>query len=82
MSNTIGEIKRELESRIGHHVLVKAQAGRKKITTYHGVLSKTYPAIFIIHLSDEKGALKRVSYSYADLLTRNISLAFDDEAEM
>ena len=72
MPNSIVEIKKKLDERIGEHVLVKAQAGRKRI------LSKTYPAVFVIHLNDEQGTLDRVSYSYTDLLTRNISIAFDE----
>ena len=81
MPNSIVEIKKKLDDRIGEHVLVKAQAGRKRITTHHGILSKTYQAVFIVHLNDDKGMLDRVSYSYTDLLTRNISIAFDEEAE-
>ena len=76
MPNSIVEIKKKLDERIGEHVLVKAQA--KRITTHHGILSKTYPAVFVIHLNDEQGTLDRVSYSYTDLLTRNISIAFDE----
>lgn len=79
MPDSIVEIKKKLDDRIGEHVLVKAQAGRKRITTHHGILSKTYPAVFIVHLNDDKGMLDRVSYSYTDLLTRNISIAFDEE---
>lgn len=81
MPESIVEIKKKLDDRIGEHVLVKAQAGRKRVATHHGILSKTYPAVFVIHLSDDEGALERISYSYTDLLTRNISIAFDDEEE-
>lgn len=78
MPNSIVEIKRKLDDRLGEHVLVKAQAGRKRITTHHGTLSKTYPAVFVVHLNDEQGSLDRVSYSYTDLLTKNISIAFEE----
>lgn len=81
MPESIVEIKKKLDNRIGEHVLIKAQAGRKRVATHHGILSKTYPAVFVIHLSDDEGSLERVSYSYTDLLTRNISIAFDDEEE-
>lgn len=78
MPNSIVEIKKKLDDRLGEHVLVKAQAGRKRITTHHGTLSKTYPAVFVVHLNDEQGSLDRVSYSYTDLLTKNISIAFEE----
>ena len=76
---SIVEIKKELDDRIGEPVLIKAQAGRKRVATHHGVLSKTYPAIFVVHLNDGNGAPDRISYSYTDLLTHNISLAFGEE---
>lgn len=78
MPNSIVEIKKKLDDRLGEHILVKAQAGRKRITTHHGTLSKTYPAVFVVHLNDEQGSLDRVSYSYTDLLTKNISIAFEE----
>lgn len=80
MPESIVEIKKELDGRIGQPVLIKAQAGRKRVATHHGILSKTYPAVFVVHLQDDNNALDRISYSYTDLLTHNISLAFDSEA--
>ena len=47
MPNSIAEIKELLNNRIGQQVVVKVQAGRKRVKTLHGTLSKTYPAIFI-----------------------------------
>lgn len=76
MPNSIAEIKDLLSSRIGQQVEVKVQAGRKRVKTLHGTLSKTYPAIFIVHLNSDGDGLQRVSYTYADLLTRNVTLAF------
>jgi Uncharacterized protein conserved in bacteria len=57
---SIVEIKKELDDRIGEPVLIKAQAGRKRVATHHGVLSKTYPAIFVVHLNDGNGAPDRI----------------------
>ena len=62
----------------GQKVLVTAQAGRKKVTQRQGILSETYPAIFIVKLNKREGSFDRVSYSYADLLTNNISLTFEE----
>lgn len=77
MPNSITEIKELLNARVGQSVMVKAQAGRKRVNTFHGTLSKTYPAIFIVHLDNGEGSLQRVSYTYTDLLTHNVSLAFE-----
>ncbi|MGN1279206.1 MAG: Veg family protein [Limosilactobacillus sp.] len=77
MPNNIPEIKQLLTSRIGQPVEVKVQAGRKRVKTVHGALSKTYPAIFIVHLNGDGDSLQRVSYTYTDLLTQNVSLTFE-----
>lgn len=79
MAETIASIKARLDQRIGDHVRVTAQAGRKRVTKHEGILSKTYPAVFIIHLSDDDGDVQRVSYSYTDLLTNNVSIEFEDD---
>lgn len=78
MAKSILEIKQELEGRVGQRVLVTAQAGRKRVAKHHGVLSKTYPAIFVVHVEGQ-GQISRISYSYTDLLTQNISIDFEDE---
>lgn len=79
MPKTILEIKQELEDRIGQRVMVTAQAGRKRVAKHHGILSKTYPAIFVVHVNEGQGEISRVTYSYTDLLTQNISIDFEDE---
>lgn len=76
MPNSIDEIKELLNARLGQDVTVKVQAGRKRVNTLHGTLSKTYPAIFIVHLNDGD-ELQRVSYTYTDLLIHNVSLTFE-----
>ena len=81
LPKNINEIKQELENRVGQKVLVTAQAGRKRGAKHHGILSKTYPAIFVVHVNEGQGAISRISYSYTDLLTENISIDFEDEAQ-
>ena len=78
MPTTIAGIKEKLDAQVGQNVLVTAQAGRKKVTQRQGILSETYPAIFIVKLNKREGSFDRVSYSYADLLTNNISLTFEE----
>lgn len=76
MPDSIAEIKQHLDDRLGQNVEVKVQAGRKRVETVYGTLSKTYPAVFVVHLNGGQNSLQRVSYSYADLLTKNVSLNF------
>jgi uncharacterized protein Veg len=75
--DSITEIKQHLDDRLGQNVEVKVQTGRKRVETVYGTLSKTYPAVFVVHLKGGQNSLQRVSYSYADLLTKNVSLNFE-----
>ncbi|MFD1430010.1 MULTISPECIES: Veg family protein [Lacticaseibacillus] len=79
MPITLASIKQQLDSKIGENVTVVAQAGRKKVTRRRGTLKETYPAVFVVALDQDENSFERVSYSYADLLTKSIQITFDDE---
>ncbi|MBD5431308.1 Veg family protein [Lactobacillus agrestimuris] len=81
MPTSINTIKSKLDSHLGDNLTVVAQAGRKKITKRHGVLKETFPAVFVVDLDQEESNYEHVSYSYTDLLTKNIELEFDEEIE-
>lgn len=70
-------IKEKLDNHLGQELIVIAQAGRKKVIRRKGVLKKTYPAVFVVDLDQQQNNFERVSYSYTDLLTKNIELDFD-----
>ena len=78
---SINTIKHKLDSHLGDTLTVVAQAGRKKVTKKRGILRETFPAVFVVDLDQDQNNFKHVSYSYTDLLTKNIALEFDDEAE-
>ncbi|MCI1283400.1 Veg family protein [Lacticaseibacillus songhuajiangensis] len=82
MPITLASIKHQLDSKIGENIMVVAQAGRKKVTRRRGVLRETFPAIFVVELDQNENKFERVSYSYADLLTKSIEVKFDDEAQV
>lgn len=82
MPMTLASIKQQLDGKIGENLTVVAQAGRKKVTRRKGTLKETYPAIFVVALDQETNSFERVSYSYADLLTKSIQITFDDEAQV
>ena len=49
------------------------------MTRRRGTLKETYPAIFVVDLDQDENAFERVSYSYADLLTKSIQITFEGE---
>jgi len=69
----ISDIKRDLESLVGSRIRLKANRGRNRIIEKEGVLESTYPNIFVIKI-DERKVERRVSYSYADVLTETVEL--------
>ncbi len=77
MPMSLMAIKEELDNHLGQELIVIAQAGRKKVIRRKGVLKKTYPAVFVVDLDQQQNNFERVSYSYTDLLTKNIELDFD-----
>ena len=69
--------KQRLDAPLGVNLVVVAKAGRKKLTRRKGRLTKTYRAVFVVDLDQDQNNFERVSYSYTDLLTKNIELEFD-----
>lgn len=76
---TIMEIKKGLEERIGERLKIKANGGRRKTIVRSGVLSETYPSVFVVELDQDEHSYERVSYSYADVLTETVELKFLDD---
>lgn len=78
---TLIEIKQGLEGHIGKRLKLTANGGRRRTVIRSGVLSETYPAVFVVELDQEENAFERVSYSYADVLTEAVEISFFDEKD-
>ncbi|RIV21772.1 Veg protein [Alicyclobacillaceae bacterium I2511] len=72
--NALHDIKKSLDGLIGEKVLLRANGGRRKTIERMGVLEETYPSVFVVKLDPPDGSFKRVSYSYADVLTETVEL--------
>ena len=72
--NALRDIKRSLEGYIGEKIKLRANGGRRKTIERSGILEEVYPSVFIVKLDQEQHAFKRVSYSYADILTESVEL--------
>lgn len=77
----ISDIKKDLESFVGSKIKLKANRGRNRIVEREGVLESIYPNIFVVKLNERK-VDRRVSYSYADVLTETVELfVYDTQDE-
>ena len=73
--NALEIIKRNLEPFVGKKVMIRANQGRRKVLETEGILENTYPKLFVVKLSDKPGLVKRVSYTYADVLTEKVKVS-------
>ena len=67
----------DIEDKIGQKILIKWNIGRTKSFEKEAVINKVYPNIFAVTYEENN---RNVTYSYTDILTRNIELhVFDGE---
>lgn len=60
---------------IGSRVVVKANRGRHRFDVNEGVIKEVYPHVFMIQINaSEEDAGKTVSYTYTDILTKDVQL--------
>lgn len=61
---------------IGRKVKVKTNQGRNRVDITEGVISATYPCVFLIELTSDEVAesVKTMSFSYTDVLTKDVEL--------
>ncbi len=76
--DTLDLIKQDLEACVGKHVKLRANRGRRKVIEAEGILEQTYPKVFVIRLDARSSPVKRMSYSYADVLTETVELVVDN----
>lgn len=69
-------IRQELSGQVGNKVKLTAYESRNRVIEHTGVLSNTYPSVFIIDLGNQD-SVDRVSYSYIDILTGSVELQFN-----
>lgn len=77
----ISEIKKDLELFVGSRIRLKANRGRNRIIEREGVLESIYPNIFVVKLNERK-IERKVSYTYADVLTETVELFVYDKQDL
>ncbi len=72
--DTLAQIRMNVEHFVGERVRLKANKGRKKIWIKEGILEQTYPNIFVVCIDGGYNSVRRVSYSYSDILTETVEV--------
>lgn len=72
----VSKVRREIISHVGSRVKIKANKGRNKMDITEGIITQTYPSIFLIQIDDGVGSesVKTMSFSYADVLTKDVQM--------
>lgn len=73
---SIGKIRKSVKAHAGSKVKVRAMNGEEKVEIVNGVISEVYPSVFVI-TTDRKESIcnQKVSFSYCDILTKEIELS-------
>jgi uncharacterized protein Veg len=74
----LDRIRENLDLFVGKPIRIKANRGRKRVFEVEGILEQTYPKVFVISFK-ERQVERRISYSYADLLTKAVELSVGND---
>ena len=72
--NDVHKVRREVTDNIGKRVKIKANKGRRKIAVAEGVITETYPSIFLIETDDDINYTRTMSFTYKDVLTKDVKM--------
>lgn len=71
----IKKVKFSVNKQIGSKVKIRANRGRHKIDVTEGIISQTYPSIFLVEVKNEEdSSTQMVSFSYTDVLTKDVQM--------
>ncbi|HCL79778.1 MAG TPA: hypothetical protein DIC53_07415 [Synergistaceae bacterium] len=71
MASTISSIKEQVALYKGLRVRYRTAKGRRKVEERQGIVLETYPNLFTLYVESQDS---KVSFSYAELLTREVEL--------
>lgn len=69
------KVKLSVDKNIGNRVKIRANRGRHKIDVAEGIISETYPSIFLVEIMNElDDSTQTISFSYTDVLTKDVQM--------
>lgn len=75
VSATVGKVRQAVSKHVGSRVLVKSNLGRHRYDITEGVITETYPSIFLVQVTnEEEDIVQTISYSYTDVITKDVQL--------
>ena len=77
--DSVTRIRKDLEGCIGKTVILRANKGRKRIVVREGILESAYPNLFVVKIANEYDSIRRVSYTYSDVLTSTVEVTICED---
>ena len=71
MSDNLSAIREQVSQHRGSRVFYRAANGRRKAEARQGIIMEAYPSLFTLFVESQNST---VSFSYADLLTKEVEL--------
>lgn len=73
--NDVNKVRNAVMNQMGKKVKVRINRGRHRIDETEGVISETYPNIFLVKVQETNNMpVRTMSYSYTDILTKDVQL--------
>ena len=79
--NNLAKIRKNVEGCVGKKVILKANKGRKRTIIREGILEEAYPSLFVVRICNQFDSIRRVSYTYSDILTETVEVTICDDTQ-
>jgi uncharacterized protein Veg len=73
--------RKGIEAYVGKKVRLRSSGGRKRTIVQEGILDSCYPNVFTVRCSKRNAYQEMVSFSYVDILTRVVEIAFEPDPD-
>ncbi len=73
-SMDVAFVREAVKSNLGKKVKIRSHTGKRKFHITEGILSETYPSIFLVKVNQEGEGVQTVSYTYTDVITREVQM--------
>ncbi|MGI6157617.1 MAG: Veg family protein [Saccharofermentanales bacterium] len=71
--------REQLEERLGERIMLKSNGGRRRTVIHEGYLENCSANVFTVRCPVSPTYSEHVCFSYIDLLTKVVEIAFDDD---
>lgn len=78
---TIARLRTTIQDNIGNKVQLKTNKGRKKVKVREGVITESYPSLFIVQVDEGKPTCRNISFKYCDILTETVEITLVSNEE-